>query len=158
LAWAKNGTPHTLGSAGDTLEITDLTVQNFHVVMCHALASGSINAQMQLDSDGGTKYARRASSNGGADGTETSATKMFNSLTGSVDKFYVTYICNISGEEVLNIIFEADVKTAGAGTAPERQEGVGKFTDTTQITAVSFDNVSTGDYAISTNLSALGTD
>ena len=158
MAWAKNGTPHTLSSTGDTLEITDLTAKKFHIALCHVLQSGSLNAQLQLDSDTGTKYSRRVSANGGADATVTSDTKMFNSTTGSTDRFYLNYICNIDGEEVLGMTWEVDVKTAGATTAPERQESVGKFSDTTQVTAVSFDNAGAGDYATGSNLSALASD
>ena len=42
MAWGKNGTPLTLGSALDDLDITDLSGLKFNQFLTHIPASGNI--------------------------------------------------------------------------------------------------------------------
>jgi hypothetical protein len=157
-AWARNGTPDTLGSAGDAVTISDLTARKFHVYLFHAPASGSYNTIINFDNDSGTKYAERQSANGGADGTATSQTD-FNTGDGTdSDGFHFGYICNVSGEEILLLDWWIRANTAGAANAPYRGENAGKSTITSQFTRIDFDNSSTGDFDTNTNLSMIGTD
>lgn len=162
LAWAKNGTPDTLTSSGDTLSVSDLIANQFLHFLSHKLTvGGAINAQMEFDSDTSTNYARRFSTNGGSDSTGTSES---NALTGTAsaaeDMFSVGYIINISGEEKLQICFAVSNNGSGAGSAPDRREIVNKW-DTTagQIdSSIEEKNGSAGSYDTDSNLSILGTD
>lgn len=163
MAWAKNGTPHTLGSAGDTLEITDLTAKKFNQFLFHGLPAGSTAyGHLRFNANSNTVYAQRYSSNGSTDSTTTSSTLIYgNADSATTDQFDVWYVNSISGEEKLVIGFLIDAgSTGGAGYAPNRRELVGKFVPSpdADITAVEMDNQGTSDWAVGTNLSALGTD
>ena len=158
IAWAKNGTSHTLTGTGDVIEITDLTAKKFHFVLCHLLQSGAINPNPKLDADGGSVYARRASQDGTSDATSVNDTKLSNFNITAYDFFAVSYFANISGEEALMLQFVIRSNTAGAGNVPIRLEYASKDSGTTQFTGIDFDNAGTGDYASGSNLSALGTD
>jgi hypothetical protein len=60
IAWSKNGTPDTLGSAGDIMDISDLTARKFNQYLSHALDNGSnIGTTLTFDGVGGTSYAER---------------------------------------------------------------------------------------------------
>ena len=159
MAWAKNGT-NTLGSAGDSLDITFTNTTIFNQFMLHGLTSGSgISPECQFDSDTGN-YSQRRSGNGGADATAASrANIQVDNFGGTTDKFYIMYYVNIGTEEKLLMSWGVTQGAIGAGTAPARNEVVGKHADTTnQDTSFEPDNAGAGDYAISSNLSALGTD
>lgn len=158
IAWAKNGTPHTLTGTADAIEITDLTAKKFHFVLCHLLQSGAINPNPKLDADGGTVYARRASQDGAADSTSINDTKLSNFNATAYDFFAISYFANISGEEALMLQFVVRSNTAGAGNAPIRLEYASKDSGMTQFTGIDFDNAGLGDFATDSNLSALGTD
>jgi len=163
MAWGKNGTPETLGSAGDVLQITDLTATKFNTILTHELATGGNidNIKWTFNNNTNSVYAYRHSKNGVADGTSTSqAGILFNLGDGAWDRHYVGYVCSISGEEKLVIGFGVGGNTAGAGNAPDRIEEIGKFVPSpdADITRIDDTNAGTGDFAISSNISALGTD
>ena len=159
MAWAKNGTSNTLGSAGDDMDITDLTEQKFNVYLSHTIASGDIGVQLTFNNVGGTSYADRNSVDGGADGTNTSGSNIGASGGGATgDGFAVMYVADISGEEKLLIGNNVQSNTAGAATAPRRKEFVGKTSATTAITRIDESNAETGSYDTSSNLSAIGSD
>jgi hypothetical protein len=159
MVWAKNGTPTTLGSAGDDMDITDLTETKFKQFLIHLIPTGDASLDMTLNNDSGSDYARRTSFDGGSDGTDTSATKLDIGFGNAHDKFYVHYWVDISGEETLGISFVCNRNTAGAGTAPRRGEQVLKYTDTSaQVTRVDCNNSLSGSYDTDSNISALGTD
>jgi hypothetical protein len=160
MAWGKNGTPDTLGSAGDTLTISDLTATIFNQFLHHEIGSGAIYPQLGLNNDTGTNYASRRSANGGADTALTSRTYMFEGgAAGTTTNFSITYCIGISTEEKLAIRFTIFQNTAGAANAPAREELVGKWINTSdQITEIDEINGAAGDYDTDSNFSALGTD
>ena len=161
MAWAKNGTPDTLGSSGDILTITDLTATTFNVFLLHGLDTGGvIGPRAQFNNDTGTNYARRYNNNGGTDGTEVSVDGVnWYSSTNTGTGFFIVYQINLAGEEKLNIISHIFSATAGAGTAPTRHEAVSKWANTSvQISEIDVNNVGAGSYDTSSNLSDLGTD
>jgi hypothetical protein len=163
MAWAKNGTPDTLGSSGDTLQITDLTANKFNQFMIHTLTTaGTIKHNFIFDNNTNTDYARRRSSNGAADSTDISQPQIEYFGDGTSDKFEIVYSCNISGQEKLNIHFLGNQNAAGSGTIPDRGEAVSKADTTTnsgQYTRVDCLNTGGGgNYDTDSNLSVLGTD
>ena len=162
MGWSKNGTPSTLSSNGDTLEITDLTASKFNQFMFFGIPSGSTAyGHLRFNADSTSVYAQRYSSNGGADSTNTSISNIYgNADSASVPQFDIWYVNSISGEEKLVIGFLMDSNTAGAGNAPNRREIVGKYVPSpdADITAVEQDNQGTSDWASGTNLTALNGD
>jgi len=162
MAWSKNGTPTTLGSALDDIDITDLTAKKFNVILEHLLNdSGQINQLTTLDDNGNTDYAQRKSSNGGADATATS--QAYTNIYGNnqQDFLNIIYSCNIDGEEKLSIQFLVGYNNTGAASAPERTEAVWKVDTTTnsgQYTRIDINNTAAASYATNSNLSVLGTD
>lgn len=159
MAWAKNGTPDTLGSAGDTLTISDLTAYKFNMFLHHGIASSTIQGNITTDNNGNTDYAYRISRDGAADFTGTSVTSINVSKSDASDVFQIAYAINLDSEEKLFICETVGQETAGAGTAPYRQEHVNKVdtsTNTGQFTRIDFENQGAGSYDTSSNLSALG--
>ena len=161
MAWARNGTPDTLGSAGDTLQITDLTAKKINVILHHLLANASgIVPDLTTDNNTNTDYASRESVDGATDTTSTNDTSI-DLGNGSHDTFQVTYGINISGEEKLFISNSVLRGASGAAGAPDRYEVVGKVDTTTnsgQYSRIDLNNSGTGDYDTGSNLSALAGD
>jgi len=162
MAWAKNGTPNTLGSAGDALEITDLTAKQFNQFLFHGLPVGSTAyGHLRFNANSNNVYAQRYSDNGAGESTTTSISNIYgNANSTSADQFDVWYVISISGEEKLIIGFPVDSNGSGATNVPNRREIVGKFVPSpdADITAVEQDNQGTSDWDTNTNLSAIGTD
>lgn len=160
MAWAKKGTPVTLGSAGDTMTISGLGANKFNVILNHAIYSvDTINSAYTFDNNGNTDYARRYSTNGGVDGTGINETNIIESQYTS-DFFDVAYVVNIDGEEKLGIFHNCEATTTGGAAAPRRREVVGKVDTTTnsgQFTRIDSNNTTAGDYDTNSNLSVLGT-
>lgn len=156
--WKVNGTPDTLGSAGDTLQITNLTALKFNVFLNHNLSSGAIDSDIRIDNISTSTYAKRQSLNGAADATSVSQTEYNNDTNiGSTDRLNIIYGINIATEEKLFISFTCDANTAGAANAPNRVESVGKQSGTsTAYTRIDVLNTQAGSYDTDSNLSALG--
>ena len=69
------------------------------------------------------------------------------------------YAVGISSEEKLIINFTVGQDTAGTGTAPSRREHVAKWVNTSDtINRIDLNNDQSGDYAVGTNMSALGSE
>ena len=150
----------TLGSAGDTIDVTSLSDKRYYMVLGDIDPSGTVNNVGRFNSDSGTNYSQRGSVNGGADGASTSLTQM--SLNGAADgvpKFYVQYIANLAAKEKLSITHLNSQNTAGAGTAPLRLEEVHKWANTANsISSIQNNNVGGGNYATGSEVVVLGWD
>ena len=164
MAWAKVGT-ETLTGTSDNLDLTGITGFKFNQFMSHEIPSGNIAGDQTFNADGGSLYASRKSTNGAGELLHTSKAwieynSSYGTFTGS-GIFTVGYVCWVSGEEKLQIVFQNNSSTAGAGTAPERAEMVAKYvpaslTDT--FDSIKFYNAEGGDFASDSNVSVLGTD
>ena len=162
MAWAKAGT-NTLGGTTATMDLGTITSSNFNQMMTHYIPVGGNGAEAEIvcNSEATNEYARRYSINGTTDGTGINMPELI--ITGSnitLPAFKIAYFCNISGEEKLFIFQSVEQNTAGAGTPPTRAESVGKYDTTTgQINDFEIENTYwTGDYAIDSNVSVLGSD
>ena len=167
MAWAKNGTPQTLTGTANTITINDQTSTKFNIFLEHKLNSGSITNDLRLGNgsiDTGANYAARYSQNGAADGTNTSTSYILGAGGGGTDAeegFLVGYIINISSEEKLTMFWGCFNNAAGSANAVNRGENTGKWSNTSN----QFDNIqwndaggAGGNFAVDTNLSAIGTD
>ena len=158
MAWGKAGST-TLTTTGDTITVSFTTNKFINAFWHEFETGGSALPQVRLNGSSSSVYAYRDSLNGGSDTTGTS-TNVWNTALSSNVQFCMMYIVNISGEEKLGIYHITDTLFDGAGTAPRRQESVGKFVpspdaDITQIDVV---NVDSGDFDTDCNLSVIGSD
>ena len=158
MVWAKNGTPNTLASTSDDCDITDLGGDTFNIFLNHKITSGDTSINYTFNNDSTATYAIRLSVNGGTDGAYANRSKLdfWQELT---DIFEVMYAVGISSEEKLIINFTVGQDTAGTGTAPSRREHVAKWVNTSDtINRIDLNNDQSGDYAVGTNMSALGSE
>ena len=160
MAWGKNGTPLTLGSELDDMDITDLTAKKFNQFLIHKLGVSSENEHITFNNNDNSVYADRYSYNGTEVTNVTQAYLNTNFSNQPWDIFMVLFVISITGEEKLCIGFKVYSDTAGAGNAPNRMEFTGKFVPSpdANITRIDTHNSSTGGYATGSNISALGTD
>lgn len=148
-----------MGSAGDTISVTPITARKYLKIFVTALQSGQIALNLQFNGDSGNNYAFRVSTNGGADGTSVSQSKAWLGMTETSDQFHVFEVVNITANEKLVKAFSASFGTAGAGNAPTRLEGAGKWANTAaQITRVDAVNTGTGDFATGSQVVVIGHD
>jgi len=157
MTWKVNGTPNTLSSAADDIDITDLTAFKFNVILSDVIPTGQIDINVTLNDTGGTNYARRQSFNGAADGTSVSDPNNPMSTNVTVPQFDVQYLVSISGEEKLVIRNQMRQGPTGAANVPDRLEQVWKFAPTGDVTRIDYNNPDSGSFDIDSNLSVLGT-
>jgi len=156
----------TLGSAGDTITVSSLADKRYYMILADILNDGTnnIGGETRLGNssvDTGSNYATRSSTNGGADGTGTSATQIdgFNSTTTEGEQFHVGYLANLSGNEKLMIEHEVVRGIAGASNAPYRRELVGKWANTSNpLDIIQKYNSLTGSFNTNSELVVLGWD
>jgi len=156
MAWSKSGST-TLGSVGDTIDVSGFTASRFNSYFTHVIKSGvGVGTTLTMDGIGGTSYALRYSENG-SEGTRLNDSAWVLRFNAN-DQFDIGYICNIEGAEKLMIGWHVAGYTLGAGTAPNRSEFVGKFVQNAQFTQITNTNDQGGDFDTSSNLTILGSD
>ena len=151
----------TLGSAGDTIDVTSLPNKRYYMVLHNSISTGNVTSSVRLNGDSGNNYAWRYNDNGGSDGTITSNNAMNagdrNPPTGG-DAWAVSYLANKSGKEKLMYSFGLQRNSAGAGTAPTRGETASKWTGTNVIDQITSVNQESGDWASGSEMVVLGYD
>jgi hypothetical protein len=136
-----------LGSAGDNLSSGTFTAKKYLWFQVFAKASGQLNIDGTFNNDTGSNYSARSSRDGTSDGTSVSQTKCNYFTSETTNQFINGFIINNSANEKLVISHLVVQNTAGAGTAPRREENVFKWANTSsQITELDFDNVGTGSF------------
>ena len=139
-----------LGSAGDTIDSGTITAKKYLWIQGYCKnTGGDIRPTFQFNSDTGSNYANRQSKDGGADSSNTGVDRMYLSDTANqgVPVFFNIFVVNNSANEKLCIAHIIDQGTAGAGNAPNRQESVGKWANTSsQITSIQVQNDRAGDF------------
>jgi hypothetical protein len=148
-----------LGSAGDNLSSGTFTAKKYLWVQAYCKANGSINTDITFNNDTATNYSQRFSNDGASDSTSTSINHIDNLSTTSVPTFHNWFIINNTSQEKLMISHAMGVNTASAGTAPNRQEIVAKWANTSsQITEIDLTNVQTGSYDTGSIIKVWGSD
>ena len=150
----------TLGSAGDDIDVTSLPDKRYYMVLGHSLPTGQARMQFRLNSDTGANYAYRASVDGGADVTAGSAVRIISGYgSTSLPQFTVAYLSNLSSKEKLFMSNTISQGTAGAGNAPNRQENVNKWANTSSvISSIQGSNDLGGDFNTNSEVVVLGYD
>ena len=151
----------TLGSAGDTIDVTSLPDKRYYMVLHNSISTGNVTSSVRLNGDSGNNYAWRYNDNGGSDGTITTNNAMNagdrNPPTGG-DAWAVSYLANTSGKEKLMISSGLQRNSAGAGSAPTRGETASKWTGTDVIDQITSVNQESGDWASGSEMVVLGCD
>jgi len=144
--WGELGS-NTLTAEGDVLTTT-IAAKKYLMVDIHPTSNSSNtsnNPDYNLTFNGATSgYAGRSSQNGGSDGTFSSGA-FINGWLGYQDRFVKAYVINVASKEKMAIGHDNAVGNSGfgAGTAPQRNEWVGKWANTSDsITTVTSTNSS----------------
>ena len=153
----------TLESTGDTIDVSSLADKRYYMVLGNAINTGGvIDINQRFGSttiDTGNNYARRQSINGGSDGASAPRSNIDSSIDGAVNHFMVSYIANKSDKEKLVQSSYTEGNATGAGSAPERSETVGKWTNTSNpIDIMRLYNTQAGDYTTGSECVVLGWD
>ncbi len=150
----------TLGSAGDTITVSSLADKRYYMILGDFQKSGNARPKLRLNNDSGSNYARRNSTNGAADGTNTSATEIDLEISEAVPEFHNNYLSNLSSKEKLGIQNAVGQNVAGATSAPDREENVYKHAQTSNpISRVDYLNLGgTGDFNTGSEVVVLGWD
>jgi len=151
----------TLGSAADTISVASLADKRYLMILRNELHTGSSWGAGRFNSDSGSNYSDRFSTNGGADSTLTSRTQMidFELPTSGTQGFTTKFVSNLSAQEKLCINQSIGQGTAGAGTAPDRRESVNKWANTSNpINEYSIHQQDSGDFASGSEMVVLGWD
>jgi len=159
--WQELASVDLSGGAADSVDTGTFTAKKYLWVQFFASATGGdIGGYMRFNGDTGSNYARRYNSNGGTDGTVTSQTfNAFTERSPAVSMFSNHFIINNASNEKLVISHMIDVETAGAGTAPIRDEVVQKWSNTSnQITRITATNPAAGNYDTNTIMKVWGAD
>lgn len=149
----------TLGSAGDTISVTPIAARKYLKILVFATdTGGTITASVRFNNDTAANYSYRNSSNGGADGVAGSGTSAFIGAPARACPTQIeAFVTNTTANEKIIQFVATNTGTAGAGAAPDRLEGAGKWANTsTQITRVDVINGGAGDYAIGSEVVVLG--
>ena len=149
----------TLGSSSAEVEVTGLTAKDNLMILVYSIGSNSNDAFISFNGDEGSNYANRYSRDGGSDSTDTSQGIGLRYEQGATTpQFAVITVKNIASLEKLVIGHTVTQNSTGAGNAPNRQEWVGKWANTSNaITQVTLDRA-TGTFDSGTELIVLGCD
>ena len=151
---------HTLGSALDVIDVTSLADKRYYMFLLDAQPTGVIDSGYRLNTDAGSNYVWRQSTDGAGDTTDVNSNNI-NGDAGSPSgsSFSVGYVANLSAKEKLLMSHNTSFSTAGAGTAPNRMETVGKHAQTSNpVTAIGSTNFGAGSYNTGAELVVLGWD
>ena len=149
----------TLGSAGDTIDVTSLPDKRYYMIlMDYRDTGGQINTNMTINNDTGNNYARRWSTDGATDSTQTSRNSMNHGHYTANDGYAVAYLSNVSSKEKLLLSHSvANNSGTGAGTAPNRNEFVGKWANTSNVvSSIKHTNSDTGSFTSGSEVVVLG--
>jgi len=124
-----------LGTSNATISVANLPDKRYYVTLTHITGTSIATAAVgnRFNSDSGSNYAGRRSINGASDTTQVSDSNS-NETSGGVGTtpaFGVSHVSNFATKEKLLISHYNAQSTAGAATAPNRWETVGKWANTT---------------------------
>lgn len=150
----------TLGGAADIITVSSLPARKYLKILAYASGT-NIRGTVTFNNDTAANYSNRTSSDNGADAASTGSSAVFAGDTGAnnVRIWVELYVINIATTEKL-VMGRTIVKTAtGAGTSPNRRESMSTWANTAdQISRVDFNQTSSGDFAIGSEVVVLGHD
>ena len=143
--WEELDSTDFSGSA-DSFDSGTFTAKKYLWVQCYLEGTSDMRGfDVQFNSDTGTNYAMRRSLNGATDSTFTgNAALQAAGGNSATNVFWNMFILNNSTQNKLCSVHSVSVATQGAGTAPIRDELVGKWVNTSQITSITVRDGSSG--------------
>ena len=148
--WEELANTNAAGST-ENMNTGTFTAKKYLWVQVYLDPDAAYTSEVIFNSDSGSNYAYRYSDNGAADASGANQAQL--SVLGETSTPFFTnlFIINNSANEKLVHWNTVGQSTAGAGTAPIRQEGVGKWANTSsQITRIDVNDV-TGTDTLSTS-------
>ena len=149
----------TLSSGADTINSGTFTAKDNIMILQHNINSGAVRTGLRLNADTGNNYAHRRSVNGATDATNVNHNRIVADTDVDGSDFTVSNFTNVSAQEKLGILDRVHQSGSGAGNAPDREEMVGKWVNTSsQITSVQSYNAESGDFDTGSEIVVLGYD
>jgi hypothetical protein len=151
----------TLGSAGDTIDVSSLADKRYYMILDSLISTGAINSLARFNNDSGSSYAWRESHNGTSDGAYGSRTEgeLEHGSGNDSDWFSVQYVSNLAAKEKLVITHGIKQDATGAGNAPQRNETIYKWANTSNaIDQYTMTNGGAGSYDTGSECVVLGWD
>lgn len=140
--WEQLASADLLGGSAATLNTSTFTSKKYLWVQAYLQASGSVESLFRVGNttiDTASNYAVRRSLDGATDVTAGPQSSLNNGASFTTAGLFNIFIINNASNEKLVISHSVVQNTAGAGTAPQRAEMVGKWTNTSnQIDIVGF--------------------
>jgi hypothetical protein len=138
-------------SSNDEFDTGTISAKKYLWMEFEGSASGnSTFARLQFNSDTGSNYCDRNSSNGGGTNTNTNGTSLpAGSNVGSnstSNEFFTAWMSNLDGQEKLFLDVAQNGYNTGAGNAPSRTHFGNKWASTSQITSVKLYNGESGNW------------
>lgn len=148
-----------LTSSASSISSGTIPAKKYLWVQVYLTNSGIVDTGLTFNSDSGSNYAYRLSSDGGSDSTSGSQTRIPYDRSNK-PHFANIFIINKADKEKLTISEIVSEATAGAGNAPSRREQVSKWANTSdQITNLTFTKKGSGaDLDSGTTLRIWGAD
>ena len=151
----------TTSTAGD-VDTGTFTAKKYLWVQINSLGNGDVNNRMRFNNDSSGNYAYRVSGNGGSDSTSTtpSGIPFGNGNSVSPDNAFDNFfIINTAAQEKLITGHTITDEGTGAGNAPQRNEIVAKWANTSnQITRINLVNVGSGNHSAGSKITVWGFD
>ena len=153
----------TLGSAGDDLNVSSIPDKRYYMVLSDFQDSGNIQPALRLGNsslDSSANYGERWSTDGGSEVTQSNTYHVqWVDVTGKTKPIFgVNYIANKSSQGKLGISHIMNNGGNGADNAPARQESVFKWTGTSVMDILGYNNLGNGDLASGSEVVVLGYD
>ena len=147
----------TVGSTGDSLDVTSIPDKRYYMVLLDHQASGSSQPNGRFNSDSGSNYSYRFDNDGSA-GTGVNKSNMKTANGWNTSEYGVWYISNMSAREKLSFYSCSTDRGSGAGTVPSRSMTANKWTNTSSvINAINFQQGGAGgNFAAGSSCVVLG--
>jgi hypothetical protein len=157
--WVELGRDTSAGGTDPTLDVSFDAKRYYQILYFDAGSAGAPARFIRPNSDTGSNYSRRLSSNGAADATAVSQTSHNGWAANNVwPQFAVQYYSNLAAKEKLMISHSIMRNVTGAGTSPDRVEFVGKWANTADdITSIEVAR-SSGNFNAGDEIVVLGWD
>jgi hypothetical protein len=151
----------TTSSAGD-VDTGTFTAKKYLWVQINSLGNGAVNNRMRFNNDSSGNYAYRVSGNGGSDSAVTTPSGIPFGNGNSQDPdnaFDNFFIINVAAKEKLVTGETITDEGTGAGNAPQRNEIVAKWDNTSaQINRINLVNTGSGNHSAGSTIKVWGFD
>ena len=151
----------TNGSELRDISVGSLANKRYYMVLGDMRKGASTHGTgIHMNADTGASYAVRRNGNGGTDNTNINLSTDGGYITDTrvANNFNVTYVANLATKEKLWQNQNVHQSTAGAGTAPTREEGVGKWANTADAMSTFTYHSWGGNYGTGSECVVLGWD